>query len=334
MNNTVQIEVTTKCNLKCLNCFAHANSSELGDMSQYLAYEILEEAAELGFRQLSITGGEPFLWPYIIDLLDLAEKLKFTYILINSNGHLLSNELCKKLEQYGEKLEISCSLNGFIDEHERTRGSGSFNSTILGIETALLHNLNIHIYSVIDRKNLKTLPYFTDFILKKYPGVRNLVFIQLRGINDDYYKVEDLKLEPEEFIEMVKMVAYLSLAGKPVQILENSLSTVVANEFGFRWLPTSPDITISGKIVVLQNGVITVNHSSMKSLSTYQHNSLKSALSSDTYIKYTEEESKLCLECHFSDKCQQAGKIRPSSRYHNTGNESIPFCRKVLELIK
>lgn len=330
----LSIEITTRCNLKCINCFAHDTGEKHSDISYEDAVKILEEGRELGFTELSITGGEPLLWKDLIKLLSYGKSIGYTYFFINTNGHLFNDEICKELSKFGDNLELSCTINGWEDEHDTVRGKGSFLKATAGIEVGLKHGLNIYVYSVVNKRNLNDIPKFTQFIFEEYKGVKSLIFIQLRGIEDDYYNVTHLKLEPNELIEMVKMVSYLSLAGYKVHILENSLATVVAKELDLKWFPESPEISRPGKIVVLQDGTITVNHSSHKSLGIYKTGVLTDVYQSNEYKKLTTDESKLCIGCKFKCKCRNAGKLRPSSKYHNVGDESIFYCQKVLELLK
>jgi len=333
MAEFLSIEVTTKCNLRCVNCFAHDDGAEHGHMSREKAMDILREGAGLGFTGLSITGGEPFLWPHLFDLTDRALSLGYDFILINTNAHLLDRAVCERLAGYGEALEVTCSLNGEREEHERVRGRGTFDKASAGIRAALEQGLNLHVYTVVNRNNLQTLPRFADTLFKDHPRLGNLVFIQLRGIDDGYYRVEDLKLEPRDFIHMVRMTGFLSLGGFPVQILENPLATVAARRMGQTWLPPSPPISRPGKIVVLQDGTVTDNHSSTLRLGRYTPGSLKGFLESASYGKAVGEDDEACRGCGFIGFCREGGMMRPSSRYHNTAPLEVPFCRKVLELL-
>ncbi|QEN04402.1 radical SAM protein [Thiospirochaeta perfilievii] len=328
----LSLEVTTRCNLRCLNCFAH-EGGEFSDISYKLAEDALNEGKELGYSKLSITGGEPLLWLRLFDLLDYAFKIGYKYILVNSNGHLFTQDICKRLKKYGDKLHISCTINGDKKEHDNTRGSGSYNKVINGVKTGLKFGLNIYIYTVITSKNLESLPYFTQNIFRELKGIKTLLFIQLRGVDNDYYKVDGLKITETRFIEFVNMVAFLSLAVYKVEILENSLATVVAKKLKLKWFPKSPDISREGKVVILQNGNITFNHSSNVYLGKYNKGKLKETLSSKTYLEGTREESISCKTCKYIKICRNSGKLRPSDDYHNTGDTRELYCKKVLDLI-
>ncbi|MGL1893225.1 MAG: radical SAM protein [Spirochaetaceae bacterium] len=329
----LSIEVTTKCNLRCINCFAHDSSHVFEHLGLKKAEEIALEGRVLGYKSISLTGGETFLWPYILGFLTYLKSIGYETILINSNLHLLTEELCNKLSKFTDLLTISCSINGFKDEHEIVRGIGSYDKVITGLKNAITYGLKMIVYTVVNRRNLYDIPKFTEWLFKQFPEIIDLVFIQLRGIDDGYYQVEDLKLEPKDLIEFVKMISYLSLGGYNVSILENSLSTVVAEMLGFKWYPKSPEISRDGKIVVMQTGVITDNHSSLEILGNYNNQSLKDVLESKEYRELCVDESKLCIGCKFISICRKSGKVRPSDMYHNTGDSDYYYCQKVLSQI-
>lgn len=329
----ISIEVTTKCNLKCINCFAHADGKTYSDIDYDTAVSILNEGRELGYTLLSITGGEPFLWSRTVELMSYAKSIGYKKFIVNSNGHLFTEELCNKLLIFGDELDISCTVNGNRAEHDRVRGNGSYTKVIEAITMAIDFGLNILIYCVVSKRNLHDIPKFTESMFRKFSALKSLVFIQLRGIDDGYYNVDGLKLDPSEFIEMVKMVGYLALVGYPVWILENSLSSVVADKLGFKWLPGSPEISREGKIIVLKDGIITDNHSSLENLGSYFYGAIKETISSEEYLELTASESKLCSNCDYLSLCRASNKLRPSDEFHNNGDNSVFYCQKVLELI-
>lgn len=329
----LSIEVTTKCNLKCRNCFAHAEIIDHNHMAINQAKAIANEGIKIGYDSISLTGGEVLLWPHIFVFIAYLKEVGYKSILINSNFHLLSSDLCEKFIKYKDLITLSCSINGFKEEHDHVRGAGSFETVKKGLKVALKYALRVLVYTVVNKRNLYDIPRFTQWINKEYQGVDELVFIQLRGVDNDYYNVSNLKLNPREMIEFVKMISYLSLGGYKVHILENSLSTVVAKELGFQWYPKSPEISRKGKIVVLENGMITDNHSSLTNLGMYGDFTLKDILDSKEYHKVAVEASEFCNKCKFLKRCSDAGKLRPSDLYHNTGDNKSFFCQKVMELV-
>ena len=78
------LSITSKCNLKCKGCYASAagniayNDSETKPNLNIDQWKhIIKEASEIGVFGFVIAGGEPFLYPNIIDLFkDFKELIR------------------------------------------------------------------------------------------------------------------------------------------------------------------------------------------------------------------------------------------------------------------
>jgi MoaA/NifB/PqqE/SkfB family radical SAM enzyme len=85
------LSVTTRCNLRCVGCYAAAAGTVAVQPSQAALdlqawYKVVEEAAQLGVFAFIIAGGEPFLLPGIVQLFrDYPDRL----FLVFTNGTTL-----------------------------------------------------------------------------------------------------------------------------------------------------------------------------------------------------------------------------------------------------
>ena len=64
------LEVTSKCNLYCVHCYADSGPSAMGDRvgtTRWLS--LIDEAAALGIKAVQFIGGEPLLHPDIVPLI-------------------------------------------------------------------------------------------------------------------------------------------------------------------------------------------------------------------------------------------------------------------------
>lgn len=98
--NEILIEISTRCNLKCLHCFRFSSRTlRPRDMDLDTFKAILDNAAKSKVRKIVFTGwGEPTINPHVVDMLELAKSNGF-YIVLNTNGQLLgeiANELVKQ----------------------------------------------------------------------------------------------------------------------------------------------------------------------------------------------------------------------------------------------
>jgi pyruvate-formate lyase-activating enzyme/predicted phosphodiesterase len=122
------------CNLRCDYC-AVASSPKAAPRSLPAGTfrALVDEAAEAGFTDLYITGGEPFLHPDIIDLLHYAGSQLPTVVM--TNAMLLRGHRAARLAELADrKLVIQTSLDGATPAtHDLHRGSGSWQRTVDGI---------------------------------------------------------------------------------------------------------------------------------------------------------------------------------------------------------
>ncbi|MBU0766832.1 radical SAM protein [Patescibacteria group bacterium] len=88
------IEVTEQCNLRCPSCYA--SSGEGKHLSLEKIEEMMDFYIDSEYEQaeiLQISGGEPTIHPQILDILKLAKNKDFKYVMLNTNGLRLSEDL-------------------------------------------------------------------------------------------------------------------------------------------------------------------------------------------------------------------------------------------------
>lgn len=122
------------CNLRCDYCaVASSPRARPRTLSAEAFGDLVQEAVAEDFAELYLTGGEPFLHPDIIDLLDTASSALPTVVLTNA---MLAGtrRLSRLADLTGRRLVIQTSLDGARPEtHDAHRGRGSFVRTLDGI---------------------------------------------------------------------------------------------------------------------------------------------------------------------------------------------------------
>ncbi len=68
--------ITDRCNASCAFCGLSCSPKNHRVMSWELAKNLLDQAARLGFQRVSLSGGEPLLYPeLVIQILSYAREL-------------------------------------------------------------------------------------------------------------------------------------------------------------------------------------------------------------------------------------------------------------------
>ncbi|OOM77113.1 radical SAM protein [Clostridium sp. BL-8] len=153
-------DITGNCNLKCKHCSVgqtyKLGSSRYEDLDTDSMLKIADELVKGGVSHLQILGGEPFIRK---DILLVLKKLSDgnVKILINTNGHLLNNEIIKELTKLNIDF-INFSFDGPTEEsNDLIRGKDSFNKTLANLKNTMSilkenkSNINIGINFVITK---------------------------------------------------------------------------------------------------------------------------------------------------------------------------------------
>lgn len=137
----------TLCNLTCTHCFISCSPTNhshemltLVDVRRRLA-----EAADLGVREYYFTGGEPFMNPEMLVMIE--ETLRQGPASVLTNGLLLTQERCVRLKALSDaslySLDIRISIDGYTPEtNDPIRGAGTFDKILRGIRNLAEAGLN------------------------------------------------------------------------------------------------------------------------------------------------------------------------------------------------
>ena len=90
----VRLQLTDRCNLRCLYCDLWKNPRDELDTTKIL--NLLQELKVAGTKRISLSGGEPLLREDIGDIIEFAKKLDIS-VSMNSNGSLVK----KKISEIG-----------------------------------------------------------------------------------------------------------------------------------------------------------------------------------------------------------------------------------------
>ncbi|MEZ4323196.1 MAG: radical SAM protein [Myxococcota bacterium] len=145
--DTLWLQVTgTVCNIACRHCFISCGPKvkkhDLMTLEQ--CREALDAAKAEGVRSIWFTGGEPFLHPEILTLMDMALEVGPLGVL--TNGMLIDDalaaEIGNRFRDAEYNLEIRVSLDGCTaEQNDRIRGRGVFAAATQGLANLAKHGV-------------------------------------------------------------------------------------------------------------------------------------------------------------------------------------------------
>jgi radical SAM protein with 4Fe4S-binding SPASM domain len=196
-------EVTTRCNLDCIHCYASSVDSMQAELTTAEGKRLLEQIAEVDkFRMIVITGGEPLVRNDIFELIEYAGKLGF-HIIFSTNGTLLKPTMAKDLARLGV-ANFSISLDGYTAAcHESIRRKpGCFQSAIDGIRAAAQTGVCLQVNFTAMQQNLAELPGLIDLAEE----MKTDIIMVFQAIPPRWEKGA-LELDAEQQMHLIRTIA-------------------------------------------------------------------------------------------------------------------------------
>ena len=158
---TIWVHVSGRCNLHCPFCYSESSPqrSQTLDADKILAF--LAQTVPETRKYVIISGGEPFLYPELETLTAGIKALGFTIQMI-TNG-TVGHERYSAVSPYIDRIQFS--VDGITaDVHDITRGKGSFDKMIAGMQTADAAGFRFKMLSFTgSAHNLHQLPQLPQF---------------------------------------------------------------------------------------------------------------------------------------------------------------------------
>ncbi|MEO0816473.1 MAG: radical SAM protein [Pseudomonadota bacterium] len=150
---TLWLNTGTLCNIECANCYIESSPSNdrlvyltLADVEPYL--DELEAAGEHGV-EIGITGGEPFMAPEIIEIMESAlARGHSLLVLTNAMQPMMRPRIQAGLldlkDRFGDRMTLRLSLDHYTAKlHDEERGDGAFAVTQKGLHWLADHGFRV-----------------------------------------------------------------------------------------------------------------------------------------------------------------------------------------------
>jgi radical SAM protein with 4Fe4S-binding SPASM domain len=192
----IDLEVTRKCNLNCIHC--SASSRTRGQtMSLSVLKNVLSDAKSMGVEKIGLTGGEPFLDLETLTAVgDFCTKTLSIPIHIHSNGTQITRQNADWVREV--EAEITIALYGPNSEvHDvLTRTTGSFSSTMRGLQNLIDAKANVCVYIVPMQQNIHSIILLIDQVYNM--GVRHVRVLSLAPTGRAKAQFENLELTKKD----------------------------------------------------------------------------------------------------------------------------------------
>ena len=210
------LEITKKCPMKCILCSSNGGEPLPAEFSLSELKNIVTQAKSLGVNEISLSGGEPLVYPHVLELCKYITELKIA-VSVYTSGNILdkSGQVSPISENYFRKLKnagankIVFSLHGSNSKiHNQITGiPKSFENLMFSIGNLQKVGISTDVHFVPLRENFKDLPAIV--LLVKKMGLKSIHILRFvpQGRGGRYKDI--LELHPNEILELRKILADL-----------------------------------------------------------------------------------------------------------------------------
>ncbi|MBU1170743.1 MAG: 12,18-didecarboxysiroheme deacetylase [Proteobacteria bacterium] len=150
--------MTRRCNLKCIHCYAHARSvADSDELSTQEGKALIDDLAAFGSPVILFSGGEPLMREDLPELAEYAVS-KGMRAVISTNGTLITAQMARTLKEIGLSY-VGISLDGMEDIHDRFRGmKGAYKSSMEGIRNCQAAGIKVGLRFTMNQINVEDIP--------------------------------------------------------------------------------------------------------------------------------------------------------------------------------
>jgi MoaA/NifB/PqqE/SkfB family radical SAM enzyme len=206
------ISIINSCQLRCQGCWVDV-ASPRQMISKEDLNRIILDAKKHGNSYFGILGGEPFMHP---DLLDVLDAHPDCYFQIFTNGQLITDKVASRLRRAGNATPL-ISIEGTEPISDQRRGASNvYDKTLQGLRTAIKHKLIVGVATSVCK---------TNYDLVSEAWLRKLIDLGVHYAWFHTYRVvgpkptPELALTPEEIVNLRRFIVEMRTK-VPIGIVE------------------------------------------------------------------------------------------------------------------
>lgn len=209
-----EVHLNTTCNQRCIMC--KPDGKQPKDVLPFHTFAAFFEQIKPFAEHVTLNGGEPLLYPWINEVIDILCRHRIAVTII-TNATMLDERLSQKFLQFKE-LNLRCSIDAATPStYLKIRGTDDFECVKANLErfsSMVEHKPNIRqiLVYVVMRENLSEVLPFIDFTKTLSPY--RIEFHPVRHVTDWHVtnnsgwtfdgKEQSCESFPDEYVSMMR----------------------------------------------------------------------------------------------------------------------------------
>lgn len=167
---SVHLEASSKCNMKCVHCYQAKYLKTKEELSLPEILNVLDGLQTMQVNNVGISGGEPLMMPRLAEILKTIEKKDMRISALFSNGLLINEDFIRMIKTLRSRFSLFVSLDSIPGKTLSFRGFSNKNSRqiieqiINNIKLLVSAGINVVINTVVNTENIGYLNEMYDLI--------------------------------------------------------------------------------------------------------------------------------------------------------------------------
>ena len=219
VSRIIQIHPTLRCNLFCKHCYSSSAPQKKEGLPSRALVNILEQAAPLGYNVVSLSGGEPFLYNELEQLVTASRSLGY-FNSVTTNGMLLRSQRAGRILRQLDLVAVS--VDGKQEAHDLMRGQqGAFASMLEGLDVLKDSIEKFGLIHTLLPDSWQILSWLTDFALEHKASLLHLHPLELSGRATENFG--NLRFTPTDLYRVYIAHYYLKTFSEPELFIQLDL---------------------------------------------------------------------------------------------------------------
>ncbi len=207
------ISIVNSCNLRCQGCWVDVDVEQAAiDLPEL--NRLIGDAKKHGNNFFGILGGEPFMHP---GLMDLLEQHPDCYFQLFTNGQFITTDVARRLRRVANATPLVSIEGNEVVSDERRGRQGVLNKTLRGLDNCLREGIITGVATSVCQTNLDDLVQeaWLDHLIRR--GVHYVWYHTYRPVGPK--ASPDLALSPDQVREVRRFMVQMRRK-KPIGIVD------------------------------------------------------------------------------------------------------------------